>query len=141
MLMKKLSSLIAVTLLVLGFSGLALSSERPDHFEGKPSETLAAALDNFADHNEELEAILSNDELSSQEMVQIHELTYTLENALNKIRSELDGLAEALEEVHVASERADTHTVQTRGSTYLKMADEIIRDPRAQSSASNGDGQ
>ncbi|QIB67482.1 hypothetical protein G3T16_01045 [Kineobactrum salinum] len=139
--MRKLALVMTAIVLVPVFSGAALSSERPDHFKGKPSETLAAALLNFRDHNKELGDILDKNDLSPRRMVEIHELTYTLENALNKIRSELDGLAAMLEEVHLASEQTDTHTVQSTGSAYLKMADEIIRAPRAPSQASNGEGQ
>jgi hypothetical protein len=41
-------------------------------------------------------------------MVKIHELTYTLENALGKLSEDLAKAAVDLEEVHLASEKLDT---------------------------------
>lgn len=73
--------------------------------------------------------MLAKDSLEPTDMVKVHELTYTLENALEKLREELDGLADVLEEVHVASEQMDANTVKSQGQKYLGTAQEIIRQP------------
>lgn len=124
--MKNLSILFAGVVLALGLSGAA-HAERPDHFKGKPAETLSAAVTNFSDYNQQLAAILAKDSLAPADMVKVHELTYTLENALEKISAELTALAETLEEVHVASEKLDANAVKTQGQKYLGTAREIIR--------------
>lgn len=97
----------------------ALAEERPDHFQPKPSPTLEAALSNLAEFNPQLAALLDKDTLSPQDLNQVHQLTYTLENALEKLDSERARVAELLEEVHVASERADSKTVKASGRAYL----------------------
>ena len=125
--MKHLSFLFAAPLLALGLSGAAHADERPDHFEGEKSDTLEPALSNLSSHNAQLEAILARDELGPDDTARIHELTYTLENALARIRSEVERLEETLEDVHVASERYEVETVRARGREYLKGAAGLAR--------------
>jgi len=124
--MKNLSMLLAGTFLALSLTGTA-HAERPDHFRGKPAETLSDAVANFSEYNQKLSTIVAQNDLTPADMVKVHELTYTLENALKKISSELAELAETLEEVHVASERLEAETVKTQGQKYLKTAGEIIQ--------------
>jgi hypothetical protein len=110
------SALAAATL----FPGLAAhASDRPDHFEGQASETVAEAMANLAEANRTLESILASDSLSPQQLHEVHELTYTLENALARLGEELERSAVALEEVHLASERNDAETVRTQSAVYL----------------------
>ncbi|NDY95870.1 DUF6746 family protein [Wenzhouxiangella limi] len=110
---------------------LALASDddddRAEHFEGKPARTLEEALENFSEANSQFSELLSQDSLDTQAVFEVHELTYTLENALEKIRDEMEELAEVLEEVHLASERNDGETVKERGEVYLDTARKIIR--------------
>jgi mannitol-1-phosphate/altronate dehydrogenase len=124
--MKFTSMLFAVTLFALSASGSAFA-QRPDHFEGRKAQTLKEAVANFSEYNKKLSAILAKRDLAPEDMVKIHELTYTLENALDKIRAETAALAQTLEEVHVASERQDAKTVKARGQSYLRTAREIVR--------------
>lgn len=119
-----MSRVLFVAVLLM-FSGLVLSSDRADHFEGEPSRTLDEALANFSEYNARLAEIVERDVLDTQAVFEVHQLTYTLENALEKIREELEALAEVLEEVHVASERNDGQTVQSRGRAYLETAGKI----------------
>lgn len=124
--MKKLALCAVVTLSAITLSGAALADERHDHFKGQPSETLEAAVSNFSEYNKKLADILAKDELAPADMVQVHELTYTLENALEKIRDDLDDLADTLEEVHVASEKLDVEEIREQGSLYLDTAAKVI---------------
>ncbi|HEY7773612.1 MAG TPA: DUF6746 family protein, partial [Marinagarivorans sp.] len=55
-----------------------------------------------------------------EDLNEVHILTYTLENALEKLGSEREQLAELLEQVHKASEGADSDTVKTSGRAYLQ---------------------
>lgn len=102
------------------------AEERPGHFEGEPSRTLEQAVTNFSAYNRKLEAVLAKDQLTPADLATIHELTYTLENALAKIHSEFGQLADTLEAVHVASERADSATVRTKGREYLSVSKQIV---------------
>lgn len=115
---------------LLGALALAtpvLADERPDHFEGEPSPTLEAALANLAEYNARLATLVDQDNLSAGELHQVHELTYTLENALERLDSERARLAELLEEVHQASERADVDTVKASGRAYLDGSAPLTR--------------
>lgn len=120
--------LIGLFVLSLGSFNMAYGdSKRPDHFKGKASPTLEEAVANFSEYNGKLAAILTKDELSPQDVQQVHELTYTLENALEKIRAEFAGLAEALEALHVASEHADIAMVKVQGKAYLDSARKVVK--------------
>jgi|SRR5690554_957578 len=99
---------------------LPAMAHRVDHFEGKPAETLNDALSSFSEYNRLLEERLSG-ELSDDDLATIHQLTYTLENALEKINQELSELAEVLEEVHVASENFDREALVAPATEYLRV--------------------
>lgn len=118
--------LIGLFVLNLGFSDIVHADrKRPDHFVGKPSRTLEEAFTNFSEYNARLAAFLAKGELTLQDVQQVHELTYTLENSLEKIRSEFTVLAETLEAIHVASENADIATVKTKAKIYLDGANKV----------------
>lgn len=124
--MKKLLALL-VAVVFLGHSAFAAADVQSGHFKGKPSETLDAALSNFTEYNDKLAAILKQDKLSPVDMQNIHELTYTLENALEKINTSMIDLAALLEAVHVGSESGDTAAIQVEGVRYLDMARQMIK--------------
>ncbi len=116
-----------VTVVFLGYSVFAAAEEKSGHFKGKPSETLEEALNNFSQYNHKLSEILNQKTLSPVDMQHVHELTYTLENALEKINASMIELAALLEAVHVGSESGDTTATQTEGVRYLDMARQIIK--------------
>lgn len=124
--MKKAVFLI-VSVLFICHSTFSMADEKPGHFKGKSSETLKQAVSNFSEYNNKLAAILKKDTLSPQEMQQVHELTYTLENALEKMNISLAQLAMTLEAVHVGSETGDVESVKTQGSHYLDIARQLIK--------------
>ena len=125
--MKKLPLLFAGALLAFGLSATASADERPDHFEGEKAQTLAEALSHLSSYNAQLEAILAKDELGPEDTAKIHELTYTLENALARVKSEVEDMEEVLEEVHVASERYQVDTVRSQGRSYLDKSAGLLR--------------
>lgn len=122
--MKSITALALTAGLLLSLP--ALGDERVDHFHGLPADTLEDAVANFSEYNERLATLLEKESLSPDEMHQIHELTYTLENALEKINSELADLADTLENLHVASETADTEGARRHGEAYLDTARKVI---------------
>ncbi len=123
--MKNVFSLTLLGL-ALAFSTHSIASDdRPQHFKGKPSETLEQALENFSSGNQELAKLLQGT-LDNAKIAQIHELTYTLENALEKLNAQMQALAETLEELHVASEHYDPAKVASKGQEYLSVAQQIV---------------
>jgi septal ring factor EnvC (AmiA/AmiB activator) len=124
MLVIRTSALLTASLLL---SSVSHADDSPEHFKGEPSHTLTQALANLSEYNQKLEAILKKDELSPQDMHEVHVLTYTLENALDKIDDSVDAMEDQLEDVHKASERGNTKTVKEQGKTYLDNARELTR--------------
>jgi len=121
----KISALCACLLLTLSASTFA--SERPDHYKREPSATIEEALNNLSSYNQKLAKLLEKDNLSALEMHEVHQLTYTLENALQRLDKEVDNLAATLEAVHLASETADTQTVSEQGKAYLEKAGQLTQ--------------
>ncbi len=115
------SALFAAALLGSG----AVSAGEVNHFKGLPAENLEQAVTNFSEYNHRLELLLAG-ELGPKQLGEVHELTYTLENALAKMNDELKQLAETLEAVHKASETADAKTVYEQGKQYLATAKKVV---------------
>lgn len=113
-----------LSLTLLG--GTAHAEKRVDHFKGKPSATLEQAVANFSSENERLKVRLSKKELTPQDLITIHELTYTLEAALAKINTEMSALANTLENLHQASERLEETDARKHGDAYLKAVGTIF---------------
>ncbi|MGF1639880.1 MAG: DUF6746 family protein [Rhodospirillales bacterium] len=122
--------LLTSAVLVMGLTTEVLEAgaddARANHYEGLPSATLDDAVKNFSEYNRKLEEILDKGELTSEDMDTVHQLSYTLENALQKIGEEASALAETLEEVHVASETGDAERVRVKGGEYLSVARKLI---------------
>ncbi|MCW8829110.1 MAG: hypothetical protein OQK94_08650 [Gammaproteobacteria bacterium] len=105
---------------------LSVQAERPDHFKGKQSHTLEEALENLASYNKKLDEVLTKED-SLENIATIHQLTYTLESALEVIDTEAADIAAKLEELHLASERNDTTVVRQKATAYLDKSNELIR--------------
>lgn len=120
----KRSFMTVVAAVALSVSALA-HAERPDHYSGLPSETLEQAVANFSEYNSKLESVLAG-ELNPAAMNEVHQLTYTLENALEKISDELDRLADTLEEVHLGSESNNADAVRNQGKEYLETSRKLV---------------
>ena len=123
--MRQTALIAAVFGLVTLAGTVAHADDRPEHFEGKPAENLEQALTNLAEANAELEERMAG-ELSDEDMARIHELSYTMENALQRIQQDTESLAVTLEEIHLASERMDRSTVQNQGPKYLEKARPLV---------------
>lgn len=121
--MKTLKYSLTCIFLVMGMHS-AVAQERFEHYKGEPATTLEQALVNFAEYNEKLSLVLEGD-LEPADMAEIHQLTYTLENALDRITIELSQLAETLEEVHLGSERMEYERVRESARLYLETARKI----------------
>lgn len=114
------------------FSALSLllaahvqAETRPDHYKGEPAEILEQAVTNFSEYNAKLAELLAG-ELTPAALNEVHQLTYTLENALAKINEETATLAQTLEQVHVASESNQPQVVKDRGEAYLEVSRTLV---------------
>jgi|SRR5699024_10728791 len=117
----------AVLAVSLSVAAVAVADDdRPDHYKGLASPDLQTAVANFSEYNNRLEKELSG-ELTNANLEKIHQLTYTLEVALEKIEDELDDLADLLEEVHLASENYDFAGVKKHAPAYLETARTVIK--------------
>ncbi|RTE85977.1 hypothetical protein EYQ95_10265 [Lysobacter sp. N42] len=103
----------------------ASEDERYDHFEGSESPTIEAALANLVEYNQKLQEAMEGG-LTPQEMADIHQMTYTLENALKRLDEELEATAASLEEVHLASETMQGEIVSEQGRAYLEKVQKIF---------------
>ncbi|WP_372965873.1 DUF6746 family protein [Marinobacter sp.] len=124
--MTKLLTLTTAIGTALLFTVPAVADDDYHHFKGEPSHTLEQAVANFSEYNNRLEHVLAG-ELTPEAMNEVHQLTYTLENALEKLDDELDDIAERLEKVHKASEHAAPNTVKQEGAAYLNKSRTIIK--------------
>lgn len=116
-------------IIVLSLSAATWAEEgaRTSHAKGEPAETLQQAVTNLSDYNHKLDELLAKDQLSPMDMHEVHMLTYTLENALQKIQADLVETAEVLEEVHIASETGKPEVVKTKGQIYLETTRTLVK--------------
>ncbi len=115
-------NIITKSIALLSFSSLfALTAQADgDHFEAIESLDIPSALCNLATYNAKLTEITDEDEIPTADMVKVHELTYTLENAIQKIQSELTVIAADLEEVHLSSETMEQSKVKDFTNKYME---------------------
>lgn len=111
----------SVVIAALSMPVMAATAERPDHFKGKAAATVSEATANFTAYNSELTKLLAEPTLSPTQLLKIHEITYTLENALAKLPKEAAVLAETLEALHLASEQANVTDTKKHGADYLAL--------------------
>lgn len=123
-----IKGVLAVTAFLWGVSvaDAEATDQRIEHYEAQSSESLQQALDNLRHYNGELQRILQGGELSDDDMVAVHELTYTLEVALERLRNDLGDAAVTLEDVHVASETLDRGKVRDQGQRYLEVLKQVL---------------
>lgn len=101
--------------------------ERTEHFQPIPSDTLEQAVTNLQSHNAHLQRLLDQPSLSDEDMVKVHELTYTLELALERLTEVLGSTADVLEEVHLGSETMDRNRVRDNGERYLEVMTTLLQ--------------
>ena len=124
--MKTAIALSAAIVFATFASCSVAEQSRPDHFKGEQAATLNEAISLFRSHNQKLQQLLQG-ELKPAAMVEIHQLTYTLENALEKIHNETAQLKAVLEEVHLGSENMDFAKVEQQAERYLETATTLIK--------------
>jgi hypothetical protein len=121
----KLYSLISAVFFASILLNGTVQARESRHFKIETVENLAQAIDTFERYNRELKQRLSAETPEIATIVEIHEITYILEDALKQIGKDLTHLAEVLEELHLATEKSDAATTQTKGHEYLDLAQQF----------------
>lgn len=125
--MKKSVLAVSVLSLSLWSMGAQASDHGAKHFKGVPSQTYEQAVANLAEYNPKLAEIVSKDKLTPKDMADIHQLTYTLENAIERIKDHLKATAETLEIVHQASEKAQYDIARDQSRAYLEQSGLLVK--------------
>lgn len=114
--MKKLILILSVFTLIftMGFGVHALTAQAEDqaddiqHYEGKVFTKKKQAIKALKETSAQMAEIVASETLDIAKMEQIHQTSYTTEDAIafldKKGKYDLSDLAEKLEEVHLASE-------------------------------------
>jgi hypothetical protein len=102
-------------------------AQRFDHYQGEQPADLAAALTLLSDYAQRLEQQLQVQDLDAVALNDIHQLTYTLENALERLAEDVSALAELLESVHVGSETAAAAAVRADGARFLERLAPLLQ--------------
>lgn len=96
-----------------------------DHFKGAEAKDLNTALCNLKAFDEKLQLIANKSKLKLEDLAEVHQLTYTLEVALQKIQADINQAAIDLETVHKSSERAEFDNVKQASEAYLKTTKQL----------------
>lgn len=104
----------------------AFADDRVAHYAAEQAETLGEAMKNFSIYNGRMASVLARPSLTPNDMEDIHQLTYTLEAALDRMIKQATALADLLEEVHLASEGSDSEKLVELATTYLAIARQLV---------------
>ncbi|WP_130538303.1 DUF6746 family protein [Thiomicrorhabdus indica] len=116
--MKKI--VLTSTLMALATASVASDDK---HFKGKMPTTYEQAQEYLVESKAKLAAILADGNVSRVEMGEIHQLTYSLENALEFMEEEIEQIQETLERVHKGSERGTNAQVFQDAQQFLNNSD------------------
>jgi septal ring factor EnvC (AmiA/AmiB activator) len=117
------TALFTSALGLFALSPLAQADHDMGHFPALQADTIQTALCNMQSYQKNLAEITAKEELTTLDMVKVHELTYTLENALQRLQKDLVKVAADLEEVHQASEKLEADKIQSFGKKYLAQGE------------------
>lgn len=123
--MRPIITPIALLIFTLN-SPTLLAEERTDHYTGKKAESIEQAHANLSKYNNKIATLLAADKLDPTAIQKIHNITYTLENALEHLEQELEQLKADLEEIHLASERGDADTINALAPDYLLKSKQLF---------------
>lgn len=110
-----------ISALLATFFSTVLFATNVDHFKGQPSADLKSAICNLQKFDKKLKEVTKQTPITASDMAKIHQLTYTLEVALQKVQQELQTAAVELEKVHKGSESMDNLQVKTAAEKYLNI--------------------
>lgn len=123
---KLLLSAVSISFLV---APTLSADEDYDHFPALQAPDTSVAICNLNNFNAKLQAILNKPQIGVEDMVKVHELTYTLENAVQRLQQDLVVIADDLERAHKASESLQQDMLRTSSNAYLSAL-ELLLQPK-----------
>lgn len=110
-------------------AGHAQGEERVDHYKGEAMETVDKAVKSLHENIAKISALMAAEDFGAVEMEDIHEISYTLETAIDELIKEkagtperLGSIDEAVQAVHYASENQEEEELRT---WFAKLQDAI----------------
>ncbi|WP_019894880.1 DUF6746 family protein [Hydrogenovibrio halophilus] len=122
----KLKKQMMTMILAGGLASNAVLASDDEHFEGKKPASFAEAQAFMAEYNAKLAAIVEDGKVTPAEMGEVHQLTYTLENSLERMEEEMERIEEVLEEVHQGSEHGEYEAVLKQARQYLQDSSVLL---------------
>jgi hypothetical protein len=122
----KIKQQMVAMVLAGGLVSNAVLASDDEHFKGKKAATFAQAQALMAEYNAKLAAIVEDGKVTPAEMGEVHQLTYTLENSLERMEDELERIEEVLEEVHEGSEHGEYEYVLKNARRYLQDSSVLL---------------
>ena len=124
--LKKQFLFALFALLVAGTPTSEVVAAEINHFKGEQVNDLSSALCNLKKYDVQL-AQLTKQKMTLEQAAQVHELTYTLEVAIQKVQAEVNMAVEELENAHKGSEVADFDKVKRASATYLAVTQMLAK--------------
>ncbi|WP_395342300.1 DUF6746 family protein [Ningiella sp. W23] len=119
--------LIAISsIAAIFFASPALADDTNQHFVPIDSPDLTAAICNAQAHNKKLAPLVAKESHTVEDLLEIHEITYTLENALMRIEKDLEKMKNDLEEIHLGSESMKADRISKFGAEYLSAVNLLL---------------
>ena len=119
-------SIISLLFIFSMTTGNTFAGERADHYKGKVPKSLDQAINYLRSHNAQLNTLLKTEKLSPQQLDEIHQMTYTMENAIEKLKNGVTGISDSLEALHKASETGQTNITKSLGEKYLLLSKPLV---------------
>jgi small-conductance mechanosensitive channel len=120
------ASLRLVLAISLLLTAQAFADSKNQHFASLASPDIQTAKCNIQTYNDKLDALTQKTDITALDMVKVHELTYTLEDALKRLSNDLAIAAEELEKAHLASESMNKEVMSKAANEYSKLARALI---------------
>ncbi|TVP89721.1 MAG: hypothetical protein EA348_07465 [Pseudomonadaceae bacterium] len=100
-------------------------NDRAAHYQAERSDSTEQAVSNLRSSNQQLAALIGG-ELSDNDMHDIHKLSYTLEDTLQRLIDDLQLLHDTVADMHWATESMQADAVTDYGAAYLEGIGKII---------------
>lgn len=106
-------------------SNLSFASDI-EHFKGLKPSTYQQAQVYLNEYNAKLATIVEDGIITPNEMAEVHQLTYTLENSLKRMKDSLEQIEEVLELVHKDSEHGRYEQGLINARQYLNDSQVLL---------------
>ena len=116
-----------ISLIMTSLLSISVSAERYRHYEFEKPETIEEALTSIEGGMKDVAQLLEKKDAGTKELAKVHELTYLLEVAVERLREEessVKNLADAVEELHHASEKGELNKAKQYQQQIARLFNE-----------------